>query len=117
MHEVKPLSKKRTYVKPHTRIRNGKRVHVKGHYRDLREKWFHPKGELSGWSKDQEEAIRMQHLREEARKRGDGQITRRSLVSTGRAAQALANVTQDEETERKARKDAKELFDQAKQMD
>ena len=115
---------KTVHVRGHMRTTHtGKRVRVQEHTREIEgatrpeeELWFHPTGHLSGWSKGQKKSTRMAHLREEQKKRGRGQITRDSKRSTAQAVQALANVTEDEETERKARADAKTLFRQLERM-
>lgn len=118
------MVQKTVRVKRHIRTTHtGKRVVVKKHTREIEgttrpeeELWFHPRGHLSGWSKDQKKSTRLAHLREEQKKRGRGQITRDSKRSTAQACQALANVTEDKETERKARADAKTLFRQLERM-
>ncbi|MFQ5798462.1 MAG: hypothetical protein ACE5H0_07195 [Bacteroidota bacterium] len=79
-------------------------------------KWYKPKRKLAGWKSSQKKATRMQHLRTAQKQRGRGKITRKSKVSTGRALQALSNVTKDKKTKQTARADAKTLFKQAKSM-
>lgn len=65
------------------------------------ERWFTAGKEL-GWRKDDSETKR----RRVALRKRNG-----SYLKTARALQALANVTQDKETKRKARSDARYFFD------
>lgn len=73
-------------------------------------KWFKPKKE-TGWKKSQKASTRRKKLMATTDKR-------RSLhdryVEAGRRIQALANVTEDKGTEKKARADAKHFFSKAK---
>lgn len=116
------MVRKRVKVRGHMRTsQSGKRVHIQKHTRLIEgsrtpaaQRWFKPKGGLSGWSKDQPYSTRMYHLNQEIKKRGRGEVTRRAVVSVGRALQALANVTKDAETRRKASNDAKDVFGYAK---
>jgi hypothetical protein len=64
------------------------------------EQWFEP-GKPLGWKKSDTQAKRRRvALRN---RKGD-------YLTTARALQSLSNVTQDKETERKARSDAKYFF-------
>jgi hypothetical protein len=63
-------------------------------------KWFEP-GRPIGWRKD---------MPQEERIRTAVRSRRGNLLKAARALLALANVTQDKETERKARADAELLF-------
>jgi len=66
-----------------------------------KEKWFHPETEDTGWHKD--EPVGKRRVRILSAHKGD-------KVATGRSMVALANVTQDKETEKEARKDAEYFF-------
>jgi len=69
-----------------------------------KERFFHP-GKPLGWKKsDSQDKRRRIALRN---RNGD-------LLATARALMALANVTQDKETERKARADSKYFYTQYK---
>lgn len=69
--------------------------------------WFHPQRSLSGWHKNQSAKVRRRHLREEMRKRAGGKTPgHKAALSVYKALLALANVTRDAETRRKARTDA-----------
>lgn len=76
--------------------------------------WFNPQDDLSGWEKTQSSATRMHHIQEEINERmQERKMTRREAqLSVARALQALSNVTRDSATKRKARKDARILFEQ-----
>ena len=67
-------------------------------------KWFDPKTS-SGWKKTQPASIRRKLLLK---------AHKGSLLSAARSKQALANVTQDEETRILALKDARYFFEQYK---
>ncbi|MCD6317951.1 hypothetical protein J7M02_02660 [Candidatus Aerophobetes bacterium] len=63
-------------------------------------KWFKPKGHI-GWSKD---------MSAKERRRIALKAKRGNYLKTARALLALANVTKDKETEKKARADAMYFF-------
>jgi hypothetical protein len=63
-------------------------------------KWFTP-GRSTGWSKDDSEAVR---------RRSVLKARRGNPLKAGRALMALANVTRDEKTAKRARSDALYFF-------
>lgn len=65
-----------------------------------KERWFQAGAPLN-WRKDSSQA---------QRRRAALSSRRGNLLATGRALNALANVTQDKETQTKARADAKYFF-------
>lgn len=65
------------------------------------EEWFEP-GPKLGWSKDDSK---------DKRRRVALRHRKGNHLKTARALQALANVTQDSETKRKARADARYFFE------
>jgi len=73
------------------------------------EKWFKPK-DKTGWKKGQKPKTRRRHLLEATDKR---KSMHDRYVEAGRKALALANVTKDPATERKARADARYFFQKA----
>jgi hypothetical protein len=73
-------------------------------------KWFKPKVH-TGWDKDQSAATRRRHLISSTPK--NWTLHRRRLTA-GRRAQALANVTQDSATKKKAAADAEYFFKKLK---
>lgn len=89
-----------SYVDPHTKLvpDRGKPGRT-----PKAERWFKPKGTLGGWDKDQSASERR---RRAARGRSD--------LSSGRALQALANVTTDRETKSVAKQDADYFFKKVK---
>lgn len=72
--------------------------------------WFHPEGH-TGWKKTQKASTRRRKLLNATDKR---KTMHDRYVEAGRKAQALANVTQDKPTERKARADANYFFKKAR---
>lgn len=72
-------------------------------------KWFKPKKE-TGWKKTQKASIRRSKLLASTDKR---MSMHNRYVQAGRRAQALANVTKDSETKRKASADADYFFSKA----
>lgn len=66
-----------------------------------KKKWFKP-GRKLNWQKDLSQSVRI--ARALKSRRGN-------VLKTARALKALANVTTDEETKRKANVDAKKLFE------
>lgn len=68
---------------------------------------------LDGWSKSMSASARR---RRALRSRPSNWSRRQRYVSAGRALQALANVTQDSSTKRKADKDSDYFFRKAKKM-
>ena len=78
-----------------------------------RRKWFReavykrPPYTLGGWRKNQPARVRRRHA---LASRPKNWSLRRRRRSAGQALQALANVTKDPETRRKARADAKYFF-------
>jgi len=77
----------------------------------MAKKWFNPK-KHSGWKKDQKPSTRRAKLLSATDKR---KTMKSRYLSAGRKAQSLANVTEDKDTERKARADAKYFFSKLKQ--
>lgn len=74
------------------------------------EKWFRPKGH-TGWHKTQSSVTRRRHLLDHTDKR----LSRHGrYLQAARRAQALANVTQDPETAKKARTDALYFYAKAR---
>jgi len=73
-------------------------------------KWYKPKHH-TGWRKDQASDTRRRQLMAttDRRKSRDGRY-----LQAGHRANALANVTQDRETERKARSDARYFYGRAR---
>jgi len=69
------------------------------------EHWYHPQVQDTGWQKDLPEAERREAML---------QAHKGDVRAAGRAMIALANVTNDLETSRKARDDAKYFFRQLK---
>lgn len=102
-------------VKPTTFKRKGKTIHRKGFHvkatsfkvkdrgklgkTPKSQKWFHPKT-VTDWKKSQNPMTRRRHLKK-------GGV---SNVTAGRRALALANVTTDPSTKRKAQADANYFF-------
>jgi hypothetical protein len=76
----------------------------------LTKKWFKPK-KHSGWRKSQKPSTRRRKLLSSTDRRKG---MRSRYVSAGRKALALANVTEDKDTEKKARTDAKYFFKKVK---
>jgi len=74
-----------------------------------KEKWFKPEKE-TGWKKTQKPATRRRKLMAATDKR---RSRHDQYVEAGRMINALANVTKDRETERKARSDAVYFFKRA----
>ena len=74
--------------------------------RNRMEKWFKP-GKHTGWKKSLPSSTRRYRLLASTDKR---MTMRKRYVQAGRKAMALANVTEDTTTERKARADAKYFF-------
>lgn len=72
--------------------------------------WFKPKTH-TGWDKDNKASTRRRKLLSSTDKR---KTMHDRYVSAARKIQALANVTQDKETERKAKSDAQYFFRKAK---
>ena len=72
-------------------------------------KWFKPK-EKTGWRKRQKPATRRRHLLNATDKR---KSMHDRYVEAGRKALALANVTRDAITSKKAKADAKYFFQKA----
>jgi hypothetical protein len=70
------------------------------------EKWFEP-GKSLNWRKKDSQTVRRRNALK-ARKGNE--------LATARALQALANVTQDNETARKARADAKYFYGRHKRL-
>ncbi len=70
------------------------------------EKWFRPR-KHTGWHKDQSPATRRRHLMASTQR---GLSLDRRRLEAGRRAQALANVTRDAQTKKKARADARHFF-------
>jgi len=68
--------------------------------------WFKPK-EHTGWSKNQSPETRRRHLLSATDKRKN---LRKRYLEAGRKALALANVTKDKVTRKKARSDAEYFF-------
>ena len=73
-------------------------------------KWFKPK-KHTGWKKDQKPSVRHSHLLSTTDKR---KSLRKRYLEAGRKALALANVTKDKETRKKARADANYFFNKLK---
>ena len=71
-----------------------------------KKKWFDPQKER-GWSKTQKASTRRTNLLDSTDKR---KTLHNRHVEAGKAIQALANVTKDSETKRKANLDAKYHF-------
>lgn len=71
--------------------------------------WFKPK-KVTGWKKEQPASVRRMKLL----KASKDVSKRKRLVSAGRRALALSNVTTDKETKVKARGDADYFFNLAK---
>lgn len=69
-------------------------------------KWFKPRSKQTGWKKT---------LSARARRR-KAIKTHKSFLSAGRSLQALANVTKDKETRKKAKADAEFFFEQHRRM-
>lgn len=72
-----------------------------------KKKWFKPKGNLAGWNKTQKASTRRQHAISSTPK--NQKLRERRLIA-GRKLQALANVTKDNETKKKAKSDAEYFF-------
>lgn len=71
-----------------------------------RERWYDPQ-KHTGWRKSQAPNTRRSKLMAST----DRRMTMHNRhLQAGRRAQALANVTKDKETERKARSDAKHFY-------
>lgn len=75
-------------------------------------KWYHPKHH-TGWRKDQSSETRRGQLMSttDHRKSRDSRY-----LQAGRRANALANVTRDRVTERKARSDSRYFYSRARRM-
>ena len=73
-------------------------------------KWFKPKGH-TGWKKTQKASYRRKLVLLSTDKR---KTLRSRYVEAGRKMLALANVTQDPETKKKALSDAKYFFNRVK---
>jgi len=73
----------------------------------MKNKWFHPK-KHTGWRKTQKASTRRFRLLDSTDKR---KSMHNRYLEAGRKAQALANVTEDSETKRKAKSDAEYFFD------
>jgi len=76
----------------------------------MTEKWFSP-GKHTGWKKSLPASTRRHRLLASTDKR---MKMRKRYVQAGRRALALANVTQDTETEKRARADANYFFKKVK---
>lgn len=76
----------------------------------MAKKWFKPKGE-TGWKKSQKASTRRRRLLSATDRRKN---MHNRYLEAGRKAQALANVTTDRPTERKAKKDANYFFNKLK---
>jgi hypothetical protein len=66
-----------------------------------KEKWYKPATKHTGWTKKDPA-----HIRRARSLRAHGN----NLLAAARAQQALANITQDKETEEKSRMDSKYFF-------
>jgi hypothetical protein len=76
----------------------------------LKKKWFKPK-KHTGWEKDQNASTRRRKLMDSTSK---AWTRHRRYLQAGRRAQALANVTADSETRKKAQADADYFFSKLK---
>ena len=76
----------------------------------MKRKWFKPK-EHTGWKKTQSAVIRRRKVMSATDKR---KSLHDRYIEAGRKMQALANVTKDRETRKKARQDANYFFRKAK---
>lgn len=74
-------------------------------------KWFKPKRSLGGWHHTQAASLRRAKAIS-SRPKNMSLNTKR--LSTGRALQALANVTRSRETKKAAKKDAEYFFSKLK---
>lgn len=110
------MGKEIVNVKGHYRkLPDGSKTHVSAHQRKITttksyDEWFTPKGH-TGWSKEQSKDYRRRKVLDSTDKR---KTWHNRYVEAGRKMQYLTNVTQDKETERKAKKDADYFFDMAK---
>ncbi len=107
-----------------------KKIRVKGHYRNLSDggetfvsphtreietdksydEWFNPR-DKTGWKKDNCKEYRRRKVFEST----DGRKSNHNrYIEAGRKMQTLANVTEDKETHKKAKKDADYFFKMAK---
>jgi len=76
-----------------------------------KKKWFYPQTH-TGWKKTQSSSIRRRKLLHATDKR---KTMHNRYVEAGRMIQALANVTRDKATKRKAKQDANYFFKKAQQ--
>lgn len=109
------MGTKKVRVKSHIRMQNGKEVRVSSHWRDINtekdyDEWFNPQ-DHTGWKKDNSPEYRRQKVLESTDKR---KSMHNRYLEAGRKMQALANVTQDKETEKTAKNDADHFFEMAK---
>jgi len=72
----------------------------------MTKKWFKP-GKHTGWKKEQKASTRRSKLLRATDKR---KTMHNRYLEAGRKAQALSNVTNDKETEKKAKSDADYFF-------
>ena len=75
-------------------------------------KWFYPK-KHTGWKKSQADSTRRMKLLSASSK---AKTSRNRYLEAGRRANALANVTRDKKTEKKARSDAKYFYAKADKL-
>ena len=83
--------------------RKGRKKTRKKTSKKSKKKWFNPKGNLAGWKKTQKASTRRRHAIASTPK---NLSLRERRLKAARKLQALANVTKDPETKRKAKADA-----------
>ena len=87
--------------------RKGRKKTRKKTSKKSKKKWFNPKGNLAGWKKTQKASTRRRHAIASTPK---NLSLRERRLKAARKLQALANVTKDPETRRKAKADADYFF-------
>lgn len=112
------MGKKRIHVKGHYRkLPDGSKTYVSAHDRNIPtdkpyDEWYAPKTHTR-WKKSQSEDYRRRLVYDSTDKR---KSRRNRYIEAGRILQQLANVTTDEETKRKAKKDADYFFERARKL-